>query len=120
VNTRKSVRSIRDMVVDEMTVENIAPPYPGVSATSAIITAEQGFRGAYNGHPTKLEYYAKPDSTVALVHVIQIQNDNTSVWVEAYVDAHSGDIVGSTDFVAKSGVGLLKCCLTDISKWPIV
>ncbi len=113
MNTRKSVRSTREMIVDEMTVENIAPPYPSVSATSAIIAAEQDFRGAYNGHPTKLEYYVKPDSTVALVHVIQIQNDNTDVWVEAYVDAHSGDIVGSADFVAKSGVGLLKCCHCD-------
>jgi len=108
------------MIVDEMTVENMAPPHPSISATSAIITAEHGFRGAYNGHPTKLEYYAKPDGTVALVHVIEIQNDKIAVWVEAYVDAHSGDIVGSTDFVAKSGVSLSKCCPTDVFKWPIV
>jgi len=33
---------------------------------------------------------------VALVHVIQIQGDDT--WFQVYIDAHSGQVVSSTNF----------------------
>jgi len=75
---------------------NIAPPQACIQVVTAIEVAEQAFPGAYNGHPTKLEYYAKPDGSVALVHVIQIQGDDT--WFQVYVDAHSGQVVSSTNF----------------------
>jgi hypothetical protein len=93
-------------IVDKINTENVASPYPSVSPSRAIIAAEHGYKGLHNGHPTKLEYYAKPDGSVALVHVVQIQNDKAGTWVEVYVDAHSSDIVGSTNFVAESGVSL--------------
>lgn len=37
-------------------------------------------------------------------HVVQIQNDTTGTWFEAFVDAHSGDLVTVTDFVARASV----------------
>jgi len=75
-----------------------------VQAASAIRTAERSFQGTYNGHPTKLEYFAQADGSVALVHVVQVQNMDADTWFEVYVDAHSGEVVSSTDFVAESGV----------------
>jgi len=59
---------------------------------------------AYNAHPTKIEYFAKEDGSAVLVHTIQVQNDEKGIWSEVYVDAHSGDIVSSTNFVAEAGV----------------
>ncbi len=98
-------------IVDKVNTENVASPYPSVSTSRAIITAEHGYNGLHNGHPTKLEYYAKPDGSVALVHVVQIQNDKAGTWVEVYVDAHSANIVGSANFVAESGVSLVRSLL---------
>jgi len=76
--------------------DNIAPPYASIQAATAIKSAEQAFPGAYNGHPIKLKYYAQPDGSIVLVHVIQIQSDLT--WFQVYVDAHSGQVVSSTNF----------------------
>lgn len=95
------------VIVDRINTANIASPYPSVSPFRAIITAEHDFNGLHNGHPTELEYYAKPDGSVALVHVVQIQNDKEGTWVEVYVDAHSSSVVGSTNFVAEAGVSLV-------------
>ena len=59
---------------------------------------------AYNAHPTKIEYFAKKDGSAVLVHTIQVQDEEKGIWSEVYVDAHSGDIVSSTDFVAEAAV----------------
>jgi len=75
---------------------NIASPRASIQVTTAIAAAERAFPGAYNGYPTKLEYYAQPDGSVVLVHVIQIQGDNT--WFQVYIDAHSGQVVSSSNF----------------------
>ena len=85
-------------------IDNVVQPLAEVQVTSAIRIAERAFQGAYNGHPTKLEYFAQADGSVALVHVVQVQNMDTDTWLEVYVDAHSGKVVSSTDFVAESGV----------------
>jgi len=58
----------------------------------------------YNGYPVQIEYFAKEDGSVALVHCIQIQDEDKAIWSEVYVDAHSGDVVSSTNFVAKASV----------------
>lgn len=84
--------------------DNVASPAARVRAASAIRTAERAFQGAYSGHPTKLEYFAQADGSVALVHVVQVQNSDAGTWFEVYIDAHSGEVVSSTDFVAESGV----------------
>lgn len=46
----------------------------------------------------------KEDNSVVLAYVVQIQNDSTGAWVEAFVDAHSGELVHITDFVTKASV----------------
>ncbi|KAL1942280.1 hypothetical protein VTO73DRAFT_6344 [Trametes versicolor] len=75
---------------------------PSISLEDAISTAESQLSGKFNEHPATLEFVAKKDGSLALTHVIQIQNDETGAWLEAFVDAHSGEVVQLTDFVAKA------------------
>ncbi|KAJ3486320.1 hypothetical protein NLI96_g4333 [Meripilus lineatus] len=75
---------------------------PSINLQEAITRAESVVNGTYNQHPATLEFVAKQDNSVALAHVLQIENEHTGAWVEAFVDAHSGDVVHMTDFVAKS------------------
>jgi extracellular elastinolytic metalloproteinase len=85
----------------------IAPSKPAIAVKQAISTAEGLLGGKYNDWPASLEYVLKPDNTAALTHVVQIQNDATGVWYEAFVDAHSNELVSVTDFVARATVSEL-------------
>ena len=78
---------------------------PSVSAADAISKAESELGAKYNQHPTKLEFVAKQDGSVALTHVVQVRDDSQAMWYEAFVDAHTGDIVQLTDFVSHASVG---------------
>jgi extracellular elastinolytic metalloproteinase len=75
-----------------------------VDKKTAIAAAEAALDCTYNSHPTTLEYLARPDGSVALVHVIQVKNDHTGRWYEAYVDAHSAQLLSTVDFVADASV----------------
>ncbi|KAG6907055.1 hypothetical protein DXG01_010741 [Tephrocybe rancida] len=79
---------------------NIAPSTPSISVESIIPAAEEALDGTYNGHPTSIEYLAREDGSVALTHVLQIQNEETGTWYEAFVDAHTGEILSVTNFVS--------------------
>ena len=85
----------------------VASTTPAVSSEDAIATAEQQLNATFDKEnfpePT-LEYITQEDGTLALVHVFQVRNEAEGTWVEAFVDAHSGDIVSITDFVAKASV----------------
>jgi len=61
--------------------------------------------GTYNGQPTSIQYIAKEDRSLVLTHSIQIRNKTQGTWYDAFVDAHSGELVHVTDFVAKASVG---------------
>ncbi|KAF5346110.1 hypothetical protein D9758_009972 [Tetrapyrgos nigripes] len=80
----------------------IASSSPTVVVEDAISTAEQALSGTYNQHPTTLEYLLKDDGSAVLSHVIQIQNEEAFTWHEAFVDAHTGELVSVTDFVASA------------------
>lgn len=71
---------------------------------SIIASTEGALDGTFNGQEPGLEYLARPDGSIALAHVIQIQNEEAGTWVEAYVDAHSGDILSVSDFVSHASV----------------
>ncbi|OJT09257.1 Extracellular metalloproteinase mep, partial [Trametes pubescens] len=75
---------------------------PSISLEDAISTAESQLSGKFNEHPATLKFVAKKDGSLALTHVVQIQNDETGAWFEAFVDAHSGELVQLTDFVAEA------------------
>ncbi len=68
---------------------------------------EEALDGKFNGHPPTIEYLARDDGTVSLVHIIQVQNEEINSWYEAYVDAHTGELISLTDFVAEASVSLI-------------
>jgi extracellular elastinolytic metalloproteinase len=80
---------------------------PTLSLEDAIAKAETMLGGKFNEWPATLEFIAKEDGSVALAHVVQIQNDETGAWIEAFIDAHSGDLVHVTDFVTKASVSVI-------------
>ncbi|KAH9174149.1 Fungalysin metallopeptidase-domain-containing protein [Lactarius sanguifluus] len=80
---------------------------PSVSLADAITTAEKTLTGTYNGHPPTLEFVVQPNGFAALTHVIQIQNEATGTWYEAFVDAHNNTLLSLTDFVAKASYRVL-------------
>lgn len=85
-------------------IERIASSRPTVSVQSFLPKIEEQLEGRWNNHPVSLEYLARPDGSAALVHVVQIQNEEINSWYEAYVDAHSGELLSVTDFTAEAGV----------------
>ncbi|KAF9457871.1 Fungalysin metallopeptidase-domain-containing protein [Collybia nuda] len=87
--------------------DKIAPSNPSVTVPSFIAKIEELLEGTYNEHPTTLEYLARPDGSVSLVHVVQIQNTEANTWYEALVDAHNGDLLSVTDFVADASYKVL-------------
>ncbi|KAH8103011.1 Fungalysin metallopeptidase-domain-containing protein [Cristinia sonorae] len=80
-----------------------ASPTASVKVEDAISTAEKKLNGKFLREefpaPT-LEYLAKQDGTAALTHVFQVRNEDASTWYEAFVDAHTGELVSITDFTA--------------------
>ncbi|KAJ2916540.1 hypothetical protein MD484_g3868, partial [Candolleomyces efflorescens] len=87
--------------------KRIAPSRPTVSVDSFLPKIEEQLDGKWNNHPVSLEYLARPDGSAALVHVVQIQNEKVNSWYEAYVDAHSGELLSVTDFTAEAGYRVL-------------
>ncbi|KAF9264394.1 hypothetical protein L218DRAFT_900655 [Marasmius fiardii PR-910] len=78
----------------------IAPSTPTVNVDDAIKTAESTLGGTHNGIQPSLQYFAQSDGSVALVHSIQVQNEEDQSFAEAFVDAHSGKVISMNDFVA--------------------
>ncbi|PSS15399.1 hypothetical protein PHLCEN_2v3275 [Hermanssonia centrifuga] len=78
---------------------------PSISIHQAIATAESALNGTFeaiNFPQPKLIYLVKGDSSLALAHVFQVRNGGSGSWYEAYVDAHTGEILSVTDFVAQA------------------
>ncbi|KAF8636328.1 hypothetical protein AX17_003619 [Amanita inopinata Kibby_2008] len=94
----------------------IASSKPTASLEDAIASAETALDGKYNSHPTNLEFLVLQDGSVALTHVIQIQNEQSGAWYEAFVDAHSGKVLSVTDFVAKASYLVLPVTEETISE----
>ncbi|KAG6860550.1 hypothetical protein C0995_009944 [Termitomyces sp. Mi166 len=86
---------------------SIASSTPSVSLSAAISKAEESLLGTHNGHPTSLQYIAKSDGSAALTHAIQIQNETAVTFYEAFVDAHSGELIHITDYKAPASYRVL-------------
>ncbi|KAF9262621.1 hypothetical protein L218DRAFT_1038883 [Marasmius fiardii PR-910] len=80
----------------------IASSTPTADVNTVIPKVEEALEGKVNEIQPTLEYLALDDGTVALVHVFQVQNEEVGTWYEAYADAHSGDLLSVTDFVAEA------------------
>ena len=82
---------------------------PTVEVSDAISAAEDLLGGTYDNsaYPApSLEYFAKEDGSFALTHVFHVTNDTAGTFYEAFVDAHSGELLSVTDFVAHATVSL--------------
>ncbi|KAH8101640.1 Fungalysin metallopeptidase-domain-containing protein [Cristinia sonorae] len=82
-----------------------ASSIPSIKVEEAIATAERTLNGKFLVEefpaPT-LEYLAKEDGTASLTHVFQVRNEDGTTWYEAFVDAHTGELVSITDFTANA------------------
>ncbi|KAF6746897.1 metalloprotease [Ephemerocybe angulata] len=87
--------------------KTIAPPKPTIELQAVIPDIEKLLEGKYNGHPSSLAYLARPDESASLVHVVQIENEETGTWYQAYVDAHDGQLLSAVDFVAHASYRVL-------------
>ncbi|RDB18741.1 Extracellular metalloproteinase mep [Hypsizygus marmoreus] len=88
-------------------ITNIADSKPTIDVESIIPKVEEALEGKFNNHTPAVEYLAKEDGSVALTHVLQVQNEEAGTWFEAYVCAHTGEILSVTDFVAHASYTVL-------------
>lgn len=73
---------------------------PSVTLDSVIAEVEAALDGKQLTEiESTLGYLARSSEAPALVHVVQIKNEDAFTWYEAYVDAHTGDLLSVTDFV---------------------
>jgi len=89
------------------TAESAAATSPSIEIHDAILVAEGLLNGTHTGHPTKTQYLATSNGHLALVHAIQIKNENLGTSYEAFVDAHSGQLLSLTDFVCYASASQL-------------
>jgi len=75
-----------------------------VEKSVAIAIAEAALDCTYDSYPTSLQYLANADGSSSLVHVIQVKNDEAGKYFQAYVDAHTGQLVSTVNFVAEATV----------------
>ncbi|KAI3612837.1 putative extracellular elastinolytic metalloproteinase precursor, partial [Moniliophthora roreri] len=89
---------------------------PTVDVNTVIAKVEEALEGKKNEIEPTLEYLALPDGSAALVHVFQVQNVEENTWYEAYVDAHSGELLSVTDFVADASYKVLPIQKVDVTQ----
>jgi extracellular elastinolytic metalloproteinase len=97
---------------------SVPPSKPTVSLQDAISTAENALHAKFNHYPPTLEYLALDDGSVALTHVVQIQDND--IWKEAFIDAHSAQLRAVTDFVAKASVSISSVATRFVLSEPVV
>ena len=89
------------------TAESTAATLPRIEIHDAISAAEGHLDGIHTGHPTKTHYLATSNGHLALVHAIRIRNENSGTSYEAFVDAHSRQLLSLTDFVCSASASRL-------------
>ncbi|QRV93483.1 extracellular metalloproteinase MEP [Ceratobasidium sp. AG-Ba] len=96
--------------------KSVASTQPKLSSDDAIAKAENVTGGKYNSWPTKLEYFVKDTDHVVLTHVVQVQNEESGEWYEAFVDAATGEVVNIVDFVADASYRVVPFNVQDPDK----
>jgi extracellular elastinolytic metalloproteinase len=82
--------------------DQVATPTPSLSKENAIASAEQKLGGTHNNKVPTLEYYALPNGDMVLTYVVEVQTASGDHTYEAFVDATTGEIRGSHDFVSNA------------------
>ncbi|VDC06710.1 unnamed protein product [Peniophora sp. CBMAI 1063] len=79
----------------------IAPSTPSVAVEDAIKTAEAALGASASDQTSLLQYLALSDGSIALTHVVRIQDDAKGIAVDAFVDAHTNKLVSVVNFVTQ-------------------
>ncbi|KAH6901886.1 metalloprotease [Coprinopsis sp. MPI-PUGE-AT-0042] len=73
---------------------------PSVDLEPHLSSVEEQLDAKSLGKPTRLEYVAKGDGSLSLAHVIQVGNESTGQFLEAFVDASNGELVAATNLAS--------------------
>ncbi|KAF9261842.1 metallo proteinase 10 [Marasmius fiardii PR-910] len=95
---------------------DIAPSIPAVDVSTVIPKVEASLGGKRNKIEPAIGYLVLQGGTVALVHVFQVQNEESGTWYEAYADAHSGELLSVTDFISKATYKVVPVWKQDITQ----
>ncbi|THU99702.1 hypothetical protein K435DRAFT_658463 [Dendrothele bispora CBS 962.96] len=76
--------------------------YSSSNSSSSSSSSFSSLSGTFFNPSSRLEYLVRPDGTIKLAHVFQVRNTSEGTWYEAFVDAHSGELMSVTDFVAEA------------------
>ncbi|KAF8068649.1 hypothetical protein FPV67DRAFT_1414884, partial [Lyophyllum atratum] len=74
-------------------ISKIADSKPTLAIDTLIPKVEEALDGKVNGQPPSVEFLVTENGSVALTHVVQIQNEKAGTWLQAYVCAHTGQIL---------------------------
>lgn len=84
--------------------DEIATTTPTISLTTYLPDVEGRLGGTKNAKDPKLEYLARPDGSAKLVYVVEIENLHKAIYYEAFIDAHSGELLSVNNLVASASV----------------
>lgn len=94
----------------------VASPTPALGKEDAIRIAQEKLGGTHNDKVPTLEYYVLSNGNMALTYVVEVQTADGNHWYEAFVDAATGDIRGSNDFVAGASYIAVDPTAQDVTK----
>ncbi|KAG7094656.1 hypothetical protein E1B28_005479 [Marasmius oreades] len=89
---------------------------PSVDVSTVIPKVEQTLQGKKNDIEPTVKYLAQQDGSLALVHAFQVENDEAGTFYEAFADAHTGELLSVTDFVAKASYRVVPIFKQDITE----
>ncbi|KAG7094654.1 hypothetical protein E1B28_005477 [Marasmius oreades] len=89
---------------------------PSVDVSTVIPKVEQTLQGKKNDIEPTVKYLAQQDGSVALVHAFQVENDEAGTFYEAFADAHTGELLSVTDFVAQASYRVVPIFKLDIKE----
>ncbi|TFK95299.1 Fungalysin metallopeptidase-domain-containing protein [Pterulicium gracile] len=90
---------------------SISDDTPTISVEEATSIAEDNLAGTFTGPAARLEYFAQKDGSAVLAHVLQVRNEQESTWYEAFVDAHTGELISVVNFVAQAAYRVIPITL---------
>ncbi|KAF9254267.1 hypothetical protein L218DRAFT_1082410 [Marasmius fiardii PR-910] len=80
---------------------NFASSTPNITSSIATSSAETKCGGKHSdGIEPSLHYLPRPDGSASLVYSVRMETPDTGDLFEAYVDASSGEVLSTTDFVS--------------------
>ncbi|CAA7265706.1 unnamed protein product [Cyclocybe aegerita] len=80
----------------------ISSSRPSTLLELTLLPVEKVLRGEARSESAHLAYLARSDGLASLVHLVEVINLKEGRWFEAYIDAHSGELLSVTNFVSRA------------------